>query len=392
MKFLIKDQRPLISEILNHPWFSCHSIPSSLSESSLTSVPSLLKPSNILKPHNSNVAFKKPEINEWNVKVCKSSEARDVFSDEAVKHSAEKRLPPTPKENLSPQVAERKGNYPKEPVLSNFENKTGTVRLASKNTMESDNIKKVINDDLKKKTGKEMLHKVNNNIEYPARNGLGFKDPSELLVKPLGSKVEERIDITPLESPPKSSLVHLTPKGSTGRKSMMDLIFTHLNDGLLSLKNGTLSSIQTKLSSSQVETPKLFISKWIDYSNKYGLGYQLTDGSVGVNFNDSTNIILAPNEQNFEYLEYARGTEKTVMNRFAYKIKGHPETLKKKVTLLNHFKGYMQDNLFKASQYTFKDEEKSAGMEFLLKYIRTKHAVLFRLSNRIIQVLLLLIF
>lgn len=38
-----------------------------------------------------------------------------------------------------------------------------------------------------------------------------------------------------------------------------------------------------------------FIIKWIDYSNKYGLGYQLRDGTVGVHFNDATSIVLAKN-------------------------------------------------------------------------------------------------
>jgi hypothetical protein len=35
------------------------------------------------------------------------------------------------------------------------------------------------------------------------------------------------------------------------------------------------------------------ISKWVDYSYKYGLGYQLSDGSVGVLFNDNTKMVLA---------------------------------------------------------------------------------------------------
>lgn len=34
----------------------------------------------------------------------------------------------------------------------------------------------------------------------------------------------------------------------------------------------------------------LFVTKWIDYSNKYGLGFQLSDKSVGVLFNDNTKI------------------------------------------------------------------------------------------------------
>lgn len=38
--------------------------------------------------------------------------------------------------------------------------------------------------------------------------------------------------------------------------------------------------------------PMLWISKWVDYSDKYGLGYQLCDESVGVLFNDSTRLIL----------------------------------------------------------------------------------------------------
>lgn len=40
---------------------------------------------------------------------------------------------------------------------------------------------------------------------------------------------------------------------------------------------------------------KVFIVSWVDYCNKYGMGYALTDGSVGVHFNDSTSIVLAPN-------------------------------------------------------------------------------------------------
>jgi len=38
--------------------------------------------------------------------------------------------------------------------------------------------------------------------------------------------------------------------------------------------------------------PIYWVSKWVDYSDKYGLGYQLCDNSVGVLFNDSTRVIL----------------------------------------------------------------------------------------------------
>jgi len=37
----------------------------------------------------------------------------------------------------------------------------------------------------------------------------------------------------------------------------------------------------------------LFISKWVDYSNKYGFGFQLSDNSVGIMFNDNTRMMLS---------------------------------------------------------------------------------------------------
>ena len=39
-------------------------------------------------------------------------------------------------------------------------------------------------------------------------------------------------------------------------------------------------------------TPIFWISKWVDYSDKYGLGYQLNNGSVGVLFNDTTRMLM----------------------------------------------------------------------------------------------------
>lgn len=42
-----------------------------------------------------------------------------------------------------------------------------------------------------------------------------------------------------------------------------------------------------------VEEERVFIVSWVDYCNKYGMGYALTDGSVGVHFNDSTSLVLS---------------------------------------------------------------------------------------------------
>ena len=46
------------------------------------------------------------------------------------------------------------------------------------------------------------------------------------------------------------------------------------------------------------DAPKsLLVTKWVDYSNKYGFGAQLSDGSVTVRFNDCTKIALSPGKR-----------------------------------------------------------------------------------------------
>ena len=42
-------------------------------------------------------------------------------------------------------------------------------------------------------------------------------------------------------------------------------------------------------------TPIYWISKWVDYSDKYGFGYQLSDDTIGVIFNDLTKLLLLVN-------------------------------------------------------------------------------------------------
>lgn len=47
---------------------------------------------------------------------------------------------------------------------------------------------------------------------------------------------------------------------------------------------------------------KILVSKWVDYSTKYGIGALLSNGCYSVLFNDSTKIVLHPNGFNFVYI------------------------------------------------------------------------------------------
>jgi hypothetical protein len=46
--------------------------------------------------------------------------------------------------------------------------------------------------------------------------------------------------------------------------------------------------------------PQQWVTQYVDYTSKYGLGYLLSDGSTGVYFNDSTKITLSGSSDSFQ--------------------------------------------------------------------------------------------
>ena len=44
------------------------------------------------------------------------------------------------------------------------------------------------------------------------------------------------------------------------------------------------------------------LTKWVDYSSKYGIGGKLSNGCYVVLFNDSTKMVLHKNCFNFVYI------------------------------------------------------------------------------------------
>nr|CAH8823530.1 unnamed protein product [Trichobilharzia regenti] len=126
--------------------------------------------------------------------------------------------------------------------------------------------------------------------------------------------------------------------------------------------------------------PIYWVSKWVDYSDKYGLGYQLCDNSYGVVFNDVTRLLLTTNEENIQYID-EKGTERL------YTLSQHPDYLSKKVTLLTCFKSYMHQNLLKAGENIARpDADAMTRLPFLRRWFRTRSAIVLHLSNGTLQI------
>mmetsp|Transcript_10170 Transcript_10170/g.13442 ORF Transcript_10170/g.13442 Transcript_10170/m.13442 type:complete len:709 (-) Transcript_10170:97-2223(-) len=140
--------------------------------------------------------------------------------------------------------------------------------------------------------------------------------------------------------------------------------------------------------------PDKWVTRYVDYTSKYGLGFLLNDGTSGVCFNDSTKTSLEREGEKFQYIERKRKEDgealKSEYDVSSYKLSQYPEFLTKKVTLLKHFRNYLLEQQKKAKEelsyesvYTESDSSKYI---YIKKWIRTKHAILFRLSDQTVQI------
>ena len=172
----------------------------------------------------------------------------------------------------------------------------------------------------------------------------------------------------------------------------LETMHQHLAMSFAAQKSGAVAHESTDVPQGLAENmPQFWVTKWVDYTSKYGLGYLLSDGSAGVYFNDSTKIVLATNNSNFEYMERTRRTGGRAVDppRLAHTLEDFPaDILQKKVTLLKHFRNYLIEQQQKAGGVVpeARAEDPTCEMVYLKKWVKTRHAILFRLSNKTVQV------
>lgn len=116
--------------------------------------------------------------------------------------------------------------------------------------------------------------------------------------------------------------------------------------------------------------PEIWLKKWVDYSKKYGYGYLLSNSCVGVHFNDNSKIISSAHGDFFKY------QPKNSSEEINFDLASIPQEAKKKVSLLEHFRKFFQSDIA--------DVDERPGV-FVKKIISTAHAMLFRLSSKVVQ-------
>jgi len=149
--------------------------------------------------------------------------------------------------------------------------------------------------------------------------------------------------------------------------------------------------------------PPLWVAKWVDYSSKYGVGYMLSDGTVGIYFNDATKMVYTGKSDNSIILY--RGSEASPLNRNVEPVAVDPKNfdktnkdIVKKVKLAAHFHHYIttgsgNPTVFKShggldsvETPSWKRRElEPIGSRFVKSCLKSSKGIFWRLSNRTVQ-------
>uniref|UniRef100_A0A8C2IYP6 polo kinase n=1 Tax=Cyprinus carpio TaxID=7962 RepID=A0A8C2IYP6_CYPCA len=123
--------------------------------------------------------------------------------------------------------------------------------------------------------------------------------------------------------------------------------------------------------------PLIWVTKWVDYSNKYGFGYQLSNQNVGVLFNEGTHLSLC--DQTVHYCL-------TNNKHFSFPVDALPEKLQNQKHIVDLMANYMEQNLMEGGDVNCEDQPPPSSSPLLLQWIKTDHALVMLFDNRTIQV------
>ena len=155
-----------------------------------------------------------------------------------------------------------------------------------------------------------------------------------------------------------------------------------------SIKN--LNEIKNK-NIKEIDIIDIYVKKYYDYFEKYGIGYILNNGFIGVFYRDRTKMILNTKKNKYKYIEKNR----EVTNKF--RKNNCPENLINKMNILNEFKKSLIKSIENEKEIKISDKEETKINEeineeeedndeidfiYVENVIFDKYFIFFKLSNQ----------
>ncbi|EPY32471.1 polo-like kinase 1 [Angomonas deanei] len=233
----------------------------------------------------------------------------------------------------------------------------------------------------------------------PTANVRRLSSPAQLNPQELVSPAAEEVKPASPQSAP------FSPKyGGEDDDEKAD--FTAIHDKLHQTLCGDLGKGDEL---SDYPAPDVWVTECADFSSKYGMCYKLSSGHTGAHFNDSTKMVWEPITDRVEY--YARVKVEVPQRTgeagyFAkdqletFSMNKYPSTMEKKVTLIKYFRSYLgrtrseKDKVevvtcspyMSESPVRLSDPHVSRDFVYVKRWLRTDDALVFRLSNKSVQV------
>lgn len=159
-----------------------------------------------------------------------------------------------------------------------------------------------------------------------------------------------------------------------------------------------------------VESPKHIIVSWLDHFGKYGLGYVLSSGALGVFMKDGTTLITSSSRNNIDYISPATSSNRNLIPQTASLPLGerlrrdnfssdpisssetndappYPTKLHEKMKIIKYFEREIMERLYaNDSPLAWRDEETHTNLVFTQSWYRTPDCIMFRLSDGTNQV------
>ena len=124
----------------------------------------------------------------------------------------------------------------------------------------------------------------------------------------------------------------------------------------------------------------IYIKDYLEMNKRFGFGYVLNNGKIGVYYKDKTKILLNPVNNKLLYID--RKDES-----YNYNMQDYPDNLKNKIKILKGFvsyfekkKDYNNDNFESKDKYNEEKEDKTFNI-YVNNVILNKKCISFKLTN-----------
>ena len=130
------------------------------------------------------------------------------------------------------------------------------------------------------------------------------------------------------------------------------------------------------------------VTKWVDYSHKYGVGYYLSNNTVGVVFNDDTKMTHNLKSDRLHYFNSMDLLTHSIDKFSKQAMSEKDRDLKKKVKILNYLKKVLTNGDAKCSITKARASEFDQTAIFIKKWSYIDNKLVFKMNLKIMHIIL----